>query len=529
MVKKLELLVHAGAPSRRSDDARYTAQANVYLGFKGAIVGDQNVISNRAVRPLTDGPMFRPPPTLAQPDRGWSSTYNATTFLDDTQLAWSALDSQLIPSTPHIPLNESTRRPEQPLRSDVGPQKQCIHAHAGESSPTPDNTQGSAAKTPSSGISKRCHPIADDVRAPQSTRLRFAESQDPSTAHSSYLRSPDLDRSAKRPRLSRLRREKDAQGHQSAIILSSTPRIEAADAMYQAIDGKHPRPTEAARSQTSLGQNGSTSELPTSYSLSEFTSGSSKARAGISQRSSSDPGPQITPFDLIAPRQAEISAATRASGDCLPETGLQSFPSANIHEPRGVPQDVDSGGNHCSAEAYQLRALPEDASIIHKSAESPFASLSTTIQPPRPPVSSESYTTHVTSKLQILGEDPLLKHCFRPAVVTTLRTIRPLERGYWLIKSPPANESWTTERQVEFWKFLERVIGNGSVGWGVWCTREPLSDKMNGLGLIKIYCWGEVIKHLYHLLYVTSSSQVRKMGLQWIDSEEKVAVEMRSP
>jgi hypothetical protein len=45
---------------------------------------------------------------------------------------------------------------------------------------------------------------------------------------------------------------------------------------------------------------------------------------------------------------------------------------------------------------------------------------------------------------------------------------------------------------------------------------------------ICVYCWGEVVEHVYLLLYVASDGRVRRMGLQWIDADGAVVVQMRT-
>ena len=140
----------------------------------------------------------------------------------------------------------------------------------------------------------------------------------------------------------------------------------------------------------------------------------------------------------------------------------------------------------------------------------------------------DKYTTHVTDSLRFLAEDSEIKGHYQPS--TVLRDIRPLERGYWLIDT----SSWLSQIQVDFWSFLEKLVGNGSAGWGVWCTRgkseesvPPCDPNETSLGTVKVFCWGEIVKHVYLLLYVASKSKVRKLGLRWIDAEGKTIVQMR--
>jgi len=144
--------------------------------------------------------------------------------------------------------------------------------------------------------------------------------------------------------------------------------------------------------------------------------------------------------------------------------------------------------------------------------------LSVVIRPPDPEVTLDHFTTHVTEHLHWLTKN--VEATYSPA--STSRDLRPLERGYWLL-SP---SSWDTQLQIDFWRFLQQMVGKGNAGWGVWCCREPAVDGLS-LGTVRVFCWGEVVQHVYLMLYVASKSKVRKLGLQWIDAEEVVVVQMR--
>ena len=52
--------------------------------------------------------------------------------------------------------------------------------------------------------------------------------------------------------------------------------------------------------------------------------------------------------------------------------------------------------------------------------------------------------------------------------------------------------------------------------------REPASSLR-----VRVFCWGEVVKHVYLMLYVASKSKVRKLGLKWEDAGGEIVVRMR--
>ncbi|KAK0815507.1 hypothetical protein LTR75_003795 [Friedmanniomyces endolithicus] len=236
-----------------------------------------------------------------------------------------------------------------------------------------------------------------------------------------------------------------------------------------------------------------TSELPTSYSLSDITSQSSRARLRDSQRSVSDPGPlghgsvgnsvEKSARSSSQPARPRTEAAQPEAAEKLSRTLL-------VKEPRPAIAQGTHGCHGCR----------------------------------------RTFVTHITPALAWLaGEHSVVKDCYHPVSVS--RTVRPLERGYWSVNTT----TWTHEVQHKFWSFLDNQVGSGDAGWGVWCLREPdqsgsslLGKRQDGLGLVKVFCWGEIAKHIYLMLYVASNSRVRKIGLQWVHAEEQVVVQMRS-
>jgi hypothetical protein len=183
-----------------------------------------------------------------------------------------------------------------------------------------------------------------------------------------------------------------------------------------------------------------------------------------------------------------------------------------------------------------LRAHSSPANVITTATtDKPQTSVfrSRSIRPQNPPTSLAKYTSHVTPALRHLEQDESLAVCFKPSSVT--RHIEPLERGHWLVQCG----SWPRNVEDEFWSTLETVVGNGSAGWGVWCSQEshdvissqPHENIVGSPQIpppLRVYCWGEVVKHVYLLLYVASNSKVRRLGLQWIDADGEVVVQMRS-
>ncbi|KAI2709166.1 hypothetical protein CBS147332_6225 [Penicillium roqueforti] len=194
------------------------------------------------------------------------------------------------------------------------------------------------------------------------------------------------------------------------------------------------------------------------------------------------------------------------------------------------------------------------------------------IHPPRPPISTASFTTHITPTLSMLTERLNPARIYNPSTQT--RPLDPLERGYWLVQlaiedqtherdrdrdpadlplvpspnpkhgttNPNANamlnsnpkenkRSWPSPLFHAFWSFLSDFVGrDGRAGWGVWCILEaatpPSTRSSDTHVLLKVYAWGEVAMHVYLLLFLASERRVRGMGVQWRDAREEVVIQM---
>ena len=178
-------------------------------------------------------------------------------------------------------------------------------------------------------------------------------------------------------------------------------------------------------------------------------------------------------------------------------------------------------------------SLPLDSfsSSLSKDEEIQETGLPLEIHPLKPDISSAKFTSHLTPSLKTLAANlPLSK--FFPAQCS-LRAIDPLERGHWLISL----SSWDDALKTKFWTFLTRFIGGGCAGWGVWCIRELVhqstgdsSDKENepprAEEVVKVYCWGEVVREVWLGLYGGSEKRLRNMGTKWIDAGGDVVVAM---
>lgn len=178
---------------------------------------------------------------------------------------------------------------------------------------------------------------------------------------------------------------------------------------------------------------------------------------------------------------------------------------------------------------------------------SPPVLLPLEIHPLPPEASSMPFKTHITPTMQMLSDRLGLSRVFKP--IQKARDLRILERGYWLLKVKIVNQNtseiqhkhgnydsvWPLSLFIRFWSFLADFIGRENrAGWGVWCVREPQNLPRGEIvelhsprvEHVKIYTWGEIVPHVYLLLFLASERQIKGMCAQWRDAKDEVVVQM---
>ena len=87
-------------------------------------------------------------------------------------------------------------------------------------------------------------------------------------------------------------------------------------------------------------------------------------------------------------------------------------------------------------------------------------------------------------------------------------------------------------------------MGGGRAGWGVWAewerpgtekTKDGLEKEKTSLEkaiagneqeLVRVYCWGEVVGHVWLVLLLATSRKVKGMGARWVDGAGEVVLVM---
>ena len=159
-----------------------------------------------------------------------------------------------------------------------------------------------------------------------------------------------------------------------------------------------------------------------------------------------------------------------------------------------------------------------------------------TIRAPVPSANSIEFSTHLTPALLQLSSKPMLASLYRP--ISTSRTIRIFERGYWRLFITSA---WDTTTKEKFWKFLQDFISGGRAGWGVWAEwigKQEVEDQRysgstvgmeeeKAYDVVKVFCWGEVVREVWMVLFIASHRKINDSRAVWVDSGEDVVVRMR--
>lgn len=103
---------------------------------------------------------------------------------------------------------------------------------------------------------------------------------------------------------------------------------------------------------------------------------------------------------------------------------------------------------------------------------------------------------------------------FKPA--TKVRTPKADDRGYWSVEC----SKWPRKSQHEFWLSMLEHIQSGRLGWGTTLHRESKSPQ--ALGHVRLYCWGELVEHMWLLLWLCSDGKIVGCGSRWNDADGNV-------
>ncbi|KAJ5520984.1 hypothetical protein N7463_001437 [Penicillium fimorum] len=300
----------------------------------------------------------------------------------------------------------------------------------------------------------------------------------------------------------------------------------------------------------------------------------SPSHAGLSSPSqTSPPPPKRRRTAPASPDQANpVSVHENQPAADQPAASHRVIPFLNQDNsrlPTGFPKtpiEISSSDQAKSADYSVSHISPSLPIPVVPSTPNPItlSTLPLEIHPPRPPISTSPFTTHITPTLSMLTERLNPARTYKPSAQS--RPLDPLERGYWLVRltiephqhrdpadlpdqtpspkpgitsptpkpkpRPKEDRIWPSPLFHAFWSFLSDFVGrDGRAGWGVWCILEadtpaPSTISSDTHLSLKVYAWGEVAMHVYLLLFLASERRIRGMGVQWRDSREEVVIQM---
>lgn len=56
---------------------------------------------------------------------------------------------------------------------------------------------------------------------------------------------------------------------------------------------------------------------------------------------------------------------------------------------------------------------------------------------------------------------------------------------------------------------------------------EEGGEAEHELGMVKVFCWGEVVGHIWLLCYVASQARLKRVESQWVDADRDVVVRIQ--
>lgn len=86
------------------------------------------------------------------------------------------------------------------------------------------------------------------------------------------------------------------------------------------------------------------------------------------------------------------------------------------------------------------------------------------------------------------------------------------DRGHWTIDT----STWPASIQKEFWDSLYDFVCMGRLGWGVTLYRDAAGS--SALGLVRLYCWAEIVEHTWLMMWICSKGEIVKSGSNWTDA-----------
>lgn len=529
----MELLVHISAPSARRDDDRVKRQAQSYSDFDTVNIlplhsSHAHIVSQNDGLPRLDTP------GVGSQDVTFSR-WSPSLFLDDTQLARTALESQLITSS----------LGQEPHLLDLGIDSQSSDDEPEAHIDTLEGSTHDASRVSRGNFLKRLHDgnhVPSPAKRHQGLSSPFVPIQEDDEVGIGYIgprhSSPTLlphQASRQGIRIASLGDQKESSSSDDIPSqLPSTYSLSdvASKSSHQdnqlqssAVSPSTPvRNRTSGKGQSSLLDIGKDSSEQVNQESTQSTALDSRtAVAAVHLPNAANQAAYVTSVDSTVGsstgNNAQVLDLSRTPVQDLPREILQDHPRLTVTESVIAMPPPPRPAAIQSLHVPVTPGKPGELAMLQ--------TLPLTISASPPTTSLDPFRTHITPSLLALYESVALSHCYQP--IHLGRSPRQTERGHWLVDT----SRWSVGVQVNFWRFLQQYVESGKSGWGVWCVREISAKQAENerseaatLGEVKIFCWGEVVQHVYLMLYVASKSKIRKAAARWIDADEKVVVQM---
>jgi hypothetical protein len=487
----VEILIHKTAPSRGPDDARYRALAQAYLDFKPASrrrLQEGEVVENAGMN--ADSQLQEELLRSTQEERESKASYRPEGDEEETPASETSFEYSFTNrfgagagraiESPVLSFNSAIDNADSPAFRWPANRKDEGSEIIGQQSQTP-NSAGSW-NTPRSVIADSQPPVNRALTVFSSpTRvleLYLQKLQSSGEKSSGETRSIEPERRGSSERLSSSRSIQTSSSPHAGPPSSPSP-IKSLPGEPQRIYQQFTHPSVPPSTQDP--DIGLKRKWPESSSDDTHISSSVPTKFAM--------GPSLP----LPPQFSQPSKRRR--------TELVSTGEANKSDPVSSNKTTEAA---TSSPANTSISLPWSQSIEIR---------------PRPPKTSSGDLTAemlITDTLRQLAKKMSLSFFFRPHLQT--RELRPMERGYWLVNC----ESWNEGLRGRFWNCLGNYIGKDLLGWGVWCVRDE------NYGILRVYCWGIIVGHIYLLLYMASEGKIKGKGACWIGGNGQAIIEMPS-
>lgn len=214
-------------------------------------------------------------------------------------------------------------------------------------------------------------------------------------------------------------------------------------------------------------------------------------------------GQSVPAISLVQSHESEIAEERplAAPSDVDTQTAMDA---SKIDEPTDLPGHaipVFNGGHQITADHVDFSELSVDAF-------SPPPAVSVA----RPEALPSQITKHLAA---IKTKNP---NRFKPRNVQ--RDLESDERGFWRVDCT----RWRFNAQRDFWLLLCEHVLSGRLGWATTLHRESMAHE--DLGSVRIYCWGQIVEHMWLILWLCSEGKIFGLGSEWIDANGIVVINM---